>query len=66
MDDTMYSYDKVKDYHVVVEYLGDGGYEGIAYKEHPENPSVVVLGSKAEEVRNDVIDILNKEVDNET
>ena len=57
MDNELYSFDIVGEWKVAVESLDDG-YEGIAFKDSPNNPSIVVNESSGEQTRLAVLDLL--------
>ena len=60
MENELYSFDIVGDIKVVVEALDDG-YEGIAFKNNPSNPFIVVRESSGEQARISVLNLLESE-----
>ena len=59
MNTELYSFDIVGTWSVVVESLDDG-YEGSAFKDNPNNPSIVVNGSSGEQTRLSILKLLQE------
>ena len=60
MENELYSFDIVGSFKVVVEALDDGYYEGIAFKDNPNNPSIVVKESSGEQTRLSILKLLQE------
>ena len=56
----LYSFDKVGEFSVVVEFVGEEGYEGSVFLYAAQNPHAVDQGRDGEEVREKLLQVASE------